>query len=74
MDESSDNGLIISYLGGEEPALEALIRRYTKPIYSFLYRYVGDAASADELTQEVFVRAWRNLKKFDQGKSFKNVW
>src|SRR3989344_6708951 len=71
MHEASDNELISSYLSGNEQALESLIQRYLKLIYSFVYRYTGDAASADDLTQEVFVRAWRNLKKFDQEKSFK---
>ncbi|MDP2630883.1 MAG: sigma-70 family RNA polymerase sigma factor, partial [Candidatus Uhrbacteria bacterium] len=71
MHKASDNELISSYLSGNEQALESLIQRYLKLIYSFVYRYTGDAASADDLTQEVFVRVWRNLKRFDQEKSFK---
>ena len=67
----SDEKLIIDYLAGNEKSLEILIKHYLKPIYSFIYRYVKDAAAADDLTQEVFIRAWRNLKKFDQDRSFK---
>ena len=67
----SDQQLILDYLKGDERAFEILIKRYLKPIYSFSYRYVGNSQDAEDITQEVFVKAWRNLKKFDQQKSFK---
>ena len=71
MENSSDKQLIIDYLSGNEKSLEVLIKRYLKPIYSFAYRYVGNDQEAEDITQEVFVRVWRNLKKFDQNKKFK---
>ncbi len=67
----SDQQLIASYLAGDEKSLEILIHSYLKPIYSFVLRYVGNEQEAEDITQEVFVRAWRNLKKFDQKKKFK---
>ena len=67
----SDEQLIGDYLKGDEKSLELLIQNYLKPIYSFAYSYVGNAHDADDVTQEVFVKIWRNLKKFDQRKSFK---
>ncbi len=67
----SDQKLIANYLAGDEKSLEVLINRYLKPIYSFVYRYVGNGEAAEDITQEVFVKVWRNLKKFDQNKSFK---
>ncbi len=67
----SDQKLIANYLAGDEKLLEILIHRYLKPIYSFVYRYVGNEQEAEDITQEVFVKAWRNLKKFDRNKSFK---
>ncbi|MBI4159946.1 sigma-70 family RNA polymerase sigma factor [Candidatus Wolfebacteria bacterium] len=54
-----------------EVSLELLIRRYLKPIYGFTYRYVGAGQDTEDVTQETFVKVWRNLKKFDQNKSFK---
>lgn len=66
-----DQQLIADYLAGDEQSLELLIGQYLKPIYSFVSRYVGNAQEAEDITQEVFVRVWRNLKKFDQEKSFK---
>ncbi len=67
----SDQQLIADYLAGDEQSLELLIGQYLKPIYSFVSRYVGNGQEAEDITQEVFVRVWRNLKKFDQEKSFK---
>ena len=69
--DRSDQQLIASYLAGDEKSLEILFGRYLKPIYSFVYRYVSGAHDVEDITQEVFVRIWRNLKKFDQNKSFK---
>lgn len=71
MQDHSDQQLIANYLAGDEQSLELLIKRYLKPIYSFVSRYVGNGQEAEDITQEVFVRVWRNLKKFDQNKSFK---
>jgi RNA polymerase sigma-70 factor (ECF subfamily) len=67
----SDQQLVINYLEGDEKSLEILFCRYLKPIYNFTYRYVGDKQNAEDITQEAFVKVWRNIKKFDQSKSFK---
>jgi RNA polymerase sigma-70 factor (ECF subfamily) len=66
-----DQDLISKYLAGDEKSLEILIEQYLKPIYSFVYRYTGSASNAEDITQDVFVRVWKNLKKFDQNKKFK---
>jgi RNA polymerase sigma-70 factor (ECF subfamily) len=71
MTNISDEILTRKYPQGDEKSLEVLILTYLKPIYSFVYRYVGNEQDAEDITQEVFVRVWRNLKKFDQNKSFK---
>jgi RNA polymerase sigma-70 factor (ECF subfamily) len=62
--ERSDNQIITDYLGGDKKSLEILIKRYLKPIFSFVCRYVGNSQEAEDITQEVFVKTWRNLKKF----------
>ncbi len=67
----NDEKLVHQYLGGDKASLEILIKQYLKPIYSFVYRYVGNSQEAEDITHEVFVKVWRNLKKFNQEKSFK---
>ncbi len=46
---------------GDEDAFHAIFRRYGRPVLSFLYHHVNDRSLAEELTQETFVRAYRNL-------------
>jgi len=67
----SDEKLISDYLAGDEKSLEILIKRYLKPIYSFVYRYADAGQDSEDIAQEVFVKVWRNLKKFNQNKKFK---
>ena len=69
--ETRDAQLVADYLDGDEQSLHVLIERYLKPVYYFVRSYGGSDSDAEDITQEVFVRAWRNLKKFDQEKSFK---
>jgi len=69
--KGNDEQLVANYLKGDEKSLEVLIQQYLKPIFSFIYRYIGDIQEAEDITQEVFVRIWRNIRKFDKQKSFK---
>lgn len=71
MANNNDQFLIEEYLQGNEKSLEILILTYLKPIYSFAYRYVGSAQDAEDITQNVFIKVWRHIKRFDQNKSFK---
>ena len=68
---ADDKKLIQQYLSGQAQALDFLIERYLKLIYGFVYKNVGSSADAEDITQEVFVKVWKNIKKFDQSKNFK---
>ena len=52
-------------LGGSQPAFEQIVRRYQRPVISLIVRMIGDRAQAEDLAQETFVKAFRNLKSFD---------
>jgi RNA polymerase sigma-70 factor (ECF subfamily) len=67
-----DKELIEKYLKGDEKALESLISKYLKPVYSFIFGYVQNQQDAEDLTQETFLKMWRNLKKFKKEKNFEN--
>ncbi len=71
MTNNSDKILVEKYLKGNEKSLEILVQKYLKPVYGFAYKYVNNAQEAEDITQETFVKIWRNLKKFDKEKSFK---
>jgi RNA polymerase sigma-70 factor (ECF subfamily) len=70
-EEKDDKTIIFEYLSGTQEALEFLVKKYIKPIYSFVYRNVGDVEAAEDITQEVFIRVWKNIRKFDLNKEFK---
>jgi len=66
----SDKDLIIKYLAGDEQSFETLVNRHIKHTYNFIIRYGGNSAVADDLLQETFLRAWKNLRHFDSEKKF----
>ncbi len=66
-----DAASVAAALAGDDDAFVSLVRRYADGIYRFAYRYVRTGADAEDIAQETFVRAWRNLKTFDASKSFK---
>jgi RNA polymerase sigma-70 factor (ECF subfamily) len=72
MENLGDLKLIKQYLAGDEKSLDVLVKRYLKIIYGYSYRNVGNSADAEDITQETFLKVWKNIKKFDQSKSFKS--
>ena len=56
---------------GDRTAIEELFGREWRPIYSLVYRTVQNRSEAQDLTQEVFLRAFRSLDSYhDTGKPF----
>lgn len=70
---NSDEKLVELYLKGEENLFDVLVKRYADYVFNFIRQYVRDDGRAEDLTQDVFLRVWKNLKKFDTTKKFK-VW
>lgn len=66
-----DSLLVEVCLGGDELAFKKLLDKYLQPIHNFLYYLVRDRIQAEDLAQETFVKVWKNLRRFDQEKSFK---
>jgi len=66
-----DQKIIREYLAGDERAYGTLLKKYLKPVYNFLRQMVGDPAVLDDLTQDTFIKAWKNIRKFDQKRNFK---
>lgn len=63
--ELEDERLAKQVADGDAAALEQLYDRYGQAVYSLALRIVRDPETAEELTQEVFVRLWRYAATFD---------
>jgi RNA polymerase sigma-70 factor (ECF subfamily) len=65
-----DAGVVTSFLEGEERAFAELVERYQTRLLNFVYRTIGDREKAEDLVQEVFIRVYRHLHRFDRSKKF----
>jgi RNA polymerase sigma-70 factor (ECF subfamily) len=57
--------LIQRATNGEAAAWEPLMLAHQEPVFRFAYLFLGDADDAEDITQETFLRAYHNLKRFD---------
>jgi RNA polymerase sigma-70 factor, ECF subfamily len=55
---------------GSDAALEALVRAWDAPVHRFIYRYVQNAATARDLTQETFVRVYQHRSRYQPDTPF----
>ena len=65
-----DSAVVTAFLGGEERAFSELVTRYQTRLLNFVYRTIGDREKAEDLVQEVFIRVYRHLHRFDRSKKF----
>jgi RNA polymerase sigma-70 factor (ECF subfamily) len=73
-DEVPDDALIAALVVGEVEALGALYDRHARVVFALLIRIVGDRDSAEDLLQEVFLRAWQHARAFDDTRGTVRVW
>lgn len=60
---SSEDVLVSQAKAGDQAAFEAIVVRYERQIYNFTYRMMGNVDDANDLTQECFIKAYKNLSK-----------
>jgi len=68
--QADDSAVVTAFLGGEERAFQELVERYQTRLLNFIYRTIGDRDRAEDLVQEVFIRVYRHLHRFDRSKKF----
>jgi RNA polymerase sigma-70 factor (ECF subfamily) len=56
-----DRKIVDRVLNGDSEAFNLLVRQWEKPIYNFIYRLIGDREEAMDLSQESFMKAYREL-------------
>jgi RNA polymerase sigma-70 factor (ECF subfamily) len=55
---------------GDDQAFSELVGAYQVPVYNLCYRMLGDGGEAEDAAQETFLRAYRNIKKYDPNRKF----
>lgn len=66
----TDTQLVELYLSGETRRFQELVERYESRMVNFIQRSIGDRDRAEDLAQEVFIRVYRHIKRFDTSKKF----
>ena len=61
--EPTDWSLVEQVRAGDDRAFDALMGKYSRPILNFVWRMIGDAGEAEDVAQEVFVRAYRGMRE-----------
>jgi RNA polymerase sigma-70 factor (ECF subfamily) len=70
---TEETSIVAELKAGSEDAYVWLITQYHQPIYSLVYRILDDPADAPDTTQEVFLKVFRGIKRFN-GESSLKTW
>jgi len=63
--QRDDFKLIEAFRKGDEKAFEEIVRRYQRQVANIIYLTLGNREEVDDLSQEVFVRVFRSLGRFE---------
>src|ERR1041384_6094788 len=66
----SDTELIERCLQKETAAWEAIVGRYKRKVFHISYKFTGRHDDAEDLTQEIFLKVFRSLEKFNRDADF----
>src|SRR5271168_2900015 len=68
--EDSDHVAVAKVRAGNEDAYRTLVDRHSRSVFRLAYRMTGNEQDAEDVVQETFLRAYRQLDKFDDRASF----
>lgn len=67
---AEDNSLIGLIRSGHPEIYDEIVSRYQRKLFSYVYRLVGNKEETEDILQNVFVKAYRNIKTFDIERKF----
>jgi RNA polymerase sigma factor (sigma-70 family) len=70
--EYTDASLVEQCLAGRKDAFAEIVRRHQDRVFRLALRITGDGFEATDLSQETFIRAYRNLRSYNSGYAFGN--
>ena len=73
-EQAANLALVQSCLAGEQHAWHTLVKTQHKRVYAICFRFTNDATEAEDITQDVFLKVYRNLNSFDTSKGSFQTW
>ena len=70
MDEAQETQIVARILEGDRQAYSLLVRKYQSAIYNLAYRMTANSQDAADLTQDIFIRAYTYLWRYNPEKKF----
>jgi RNA polymerase sigma-70 factor (ECF subfamily) len=70
----SEQELMHRLVAGDERAIRTVYSRFGRSVYTLALRLLGSAEAAEELTQDVFLAAWRKGSRFDSTRGRLSTW
>jgi RNA polymerase sigma-70 factor, ECF subfamily len=67
---AEDAAAVAQVLAGDREAYAVLVQRHSRGIFAIAYRVTGNEQDAEEVVQETFLRAYKNLSRFEQRANF----
>jgi RNA polymerase sigma factor (sigma-70 family) len=74
MRTAADDALLAGYADGDPDASVAFVRRHQRRVFGLALSIVSDAALAEDVAQEAFVRAWRHATTYDTRRGSVPAW
>ena len=66
----TDADIMLRAKAGDQAAFDYLVQKYRRPMVSFMYRMAHNAAAAEDLAQEVFLRVYRSRESYEASAKF----
>jgi RNA polymerase sigma-70 factor (ECF subfamily) len=69
-----DRQLVRRVLAGQIEDFRALVERHQQSVFRFAWRFLGNRAAAEDVTQDVFLAAFANLSGYDSSRAAFSTW
>ena len=66
----SDAQIMLRVKAGDDSAFDYLVQKYRRPMLNFMYRMAHNAAAAEDMAQEVFLRVYRSRQNYEASAKF----
>ena len=68
--KENESEWLVRAIEGDDQAFTRLVELYQNPVYNLCYRMLGTPGDAEDAAQEAFLRAYKNLQRYDRKRSF----